>query len=240
MDSQIILQSIGSCLHDISLSDGLVYSLFMAGLVSGATHCVTMCGPFVLSMSGKVEKVRGAVLLPYHLGRLTTYIILAMLLASVLNLAFLYLPIRAYIIAPILITAGLIFLVNAFPKLKVYFSWLDALNIGLPYQWVSRLFNILSQKKTILSQYFTGVLLGFMPCGLIVSALMAAATAPSALSAAFAMAAFGLGTMPALILTALFGQSLQLKFPVAMQRVTQGFMVWSALWLFFMAGINLM
>lgn len=240
MDPIFTLQSLGSCLHSVSMSEGLFISLFLAGLVGGLTHCVAMCGPFVLSMSGNLKKLSGALLLPYHLGRITTYIILAMLLASVLNLAFLFLPIRSLIIAPILFTAALIFVVSAFPSLKKYFMWLDVFAIRVPYRWLSASFEILSQKRSLISQYLTGLLLGFMPCGLVVSALMAASTAPSTLNAGLAMAAFGAGTIPALVLTSLFGQSLKLKFPQAMQRVTQGLMVWSAIWLCLIAGANLM
>lgn len=240
MDPILTLHALGSCLQDISLANGLLLSLFLAGLVGGTTHCVAMCGPFVLSMSGHLEKARGAFLFPYHLGRLTTYTILAVLLASVLNLAFLFLPIRSLIIAPILMTAALIFLVNAFPELKKYFQWLDVFNLRVPYRWLSKSFETLSQKRTMISQYFIGVLLGFMPCGLVVSALMAASTAPDVWQAGAAMAVFGAGTMPALIMMAFFGQSLKLKFPKTMHRVTQGLMVWSAIWLFLMAGANLM
>lgn len=84
-----------------------------------------------------------------------------------------------------------------------------------------------------------GVLLGFMPCGLIVSALMAAATAPSAIEAGVAMAAFAAGTMPALIAVAFGGRALRTRFPRAMHHVTRGFMAVSALWLFLIAGLFL-
>jgi len=240
MDPVLTLQSFGTCLHNVSLSNGLILSLFFAGLVGGMTHCVAMCGPFVLSMSGNLQKLSGALLLPYHLGRITTYTALAMLLASVLNLAFLFLPIRSLVIAPLLMTAALIFLINAFPDLKKYFMWLDVLNVRTPYHWISNAFQVLSQKRSLISQYLIGILLGFMPCGLVVSALMAASTASSVWSAGFAMAAFGAGTIPALVMMAFFGQSLKMKFPKTMQRVTQGMMVWSAIWLFLMAGANLM
>src|SRR3990172_7062279 len=63
----------------------LLGALFAAGLVGGIGDCAGMCGPFVLAQAearpapgpparlGELHRVAGAALLPYHLGRLTTY-----------------------------------------------------------------------------------------------------------------------------------------------------------------------
>lgn len=214
-------------------------SLFLAGLVGGLTHCVAMCGPFVMSQSGDVKKLSHAVLLPYHLGRITTYVTLAVLLSSILNLAFLFLPIRSFVIAPILFTAGTVFFVSAFPVLGKLFPWTQHVRVFVPYAWVSKGFAKLSKGEGHIRKYFMGVLLGFMPCGLVVSAIMASATAPNIFEAGFAMAMFGFGTMPALIFLALGGQLLKVKFPLIMHRVTQVLMVLSGVWLFALAGMVL-
>ncbi len=234
-----ILAIIGGCLHEISLTQGLMLGLFTAGLVGGATHCAAMCGPFVMAQSGDLRKMRDAALLPYHLGRITTYIGMAIALSSILNLAFLFLPIRSFIIAPILATAGMIFLISAFPALGRIAPWLGNIRISLPYRLIERGFQSLNREASAPKRYAMGVLLGFMPCGLIVSALMAAATAPSAWQAGLAMGAFGLGTIPALIGAAMGGNALKARYPIAMKTVTQGMMVWSGLWLFIMAGMIL-
>ncbi len=238
-----IMQSMGNCLEGLSqglnLSHGLAASLFIAGLVSGFTHCMAMCGPFVMSQTGKIEKFRDAALLPYHFGRLTTYIFMAVLLYSVLNLVFLFMPIRSYIIAPILLTASLIFLMNAFPQISKYFPWAASFKISLPYRFISGLFGKLSQNPTTIKKYMIGILLGFMPCGMVTSALMASATAPNVMSAAFAMMAFGAGTIPALMITGFAGKALQLKYPKMMPQLTKAMMVWSSAWLIIMAGIIL-
>lgn len=233
------LQAIGACFHGMSLSQGLIVSLFLAGLVGGFSHCVAMCGPFVMAQSGHVEKVSQAFLLPYHLGRITTYTGLAAVLSSLLNIVFLYAPVRAYVVAPVLVLAGLIFFVSAFPQLGKVFPWVSAVKISLPYRWFSNGFQKLSHNPNGFKRFGMGLLLGFLPCGLVTSALMAAATAPDVLQAAISMAAFGGGTMPALIITAFAGQALQMRYPKAMPYVMQGMMVWSGLWLFIMAGLIL-
>lgn len=236
------LSKIGGCFHDISMSYGLYGSLFLAGLVGGFSHCMAMCGPFVLAQTQQdkqLSRFKDTALIPYHLGRITTYIALAVLLSSLVNIAFLFLPIRGFIVAPVLMTAGLIFFITAFPKLGQAFPWLVNIKFSLPYTWLARGFARLSQKQNITAKYTMGILLGFMPCGLIVSALMAATIAPSVAQAALAMGAFGLGTIPALMSVAFGGQYLQQKHPRAMQRATQIMMVWSGLWLFTIAGLML-
>lgn len=234
-----ILHSMGNCLEGMSLTHGLAASLFVAGLMSGFTHCMAMCGPFVISQTTKMEKLSDAALIPYHLGRLTTYTVMAVLLYSVLNVVFLFLPIRSFIIAPILLTAALIFMINAFPALGKYFSWAADFKISLPYRFVSGIFAKLSQNPTTPKKFMMGMILGFMPCGMVTSALMASATAPDVTGAALAMAAFGAGTLPALMMTGFASKALHLKYPMVMPRVTRVMMVWSSAWLIIMAGIIL-
>lgn len=134
-------------------------------------------------------------------------------------------------------TAGLVFFVNAFPSLEKIFPWIGNIQLSAPYSWLATWFNRLSKRTGVGKQYLMGVLLGFMPCGMVVAALMAAATAPSAVDAAMAMGAFGLGTMPALIIVALGGKAMNIKFPNVMQKITQGAMVVSGVWLFALAGL---
>src|SRR5512145_2116481 len=66
-------------------AETLIAALFLAGLAGGAAHCAGMCGPFVLAQTagrlaavpverfGRLTRLGGALLLPYHLGRATTY-----------------------------------------------------------------------------------------------------------------------------------------------------------------------
>lgn len=230
---------IGQCIHDVTASYGLVISLFLAGLVGGVTHCAGMCSPFVLAQvddKPKLHKLRSTLLIPYHLGRMTTYVGLAVLVSSVLNLVFVFSNLKVIIAAPMLVLAGVIFLISAFPRLSVVFPWVMRIQIAAPYRLITHLSSNLMNNPNILKRYGLGVLLGFMPCGLVVSALLASATAPNVLYAALAMAAFTMGTMPALILVAFGGLVLKKKHPKAAARITQGAMVISSLWLFVIAG----
>lgn len=203
------------------------------------THCAGMCGPFVLAQTKSgpmLQKPASSLLLPYHLGRMTTYVMLGILLHSVINLSYLFSETRVLITVPLLTLAGIIFLVNAFPKLNAVFPW--ATNIRLPafLSIIAQRGHHLLQTHGNPSRYLLGLTLGLMPCGLVVAALMASATAPTTSQAALAMAAFSLGTMPSLILIGLFGQGLGQKFPALSQHASRIAMVASSLWLFTLAG----
>lgn len=236
MDPTILLQSIGGCFHTISTSYGLMLSLFIAGLLGSVTHCTAMCGPFVMAQSGRLEKMTDKALIPYHLGRITTYVIMAILLYSVLNLAFLFLPIRKFVITPILLFAAVIFLVQAFPRLGKLFPFANVSLRLLPFRKIQAGIEKLGDTGNSLKKYGLGILLGFMPCGLVVSAIMAAGTASSVSQAALAMLAFGVGTMPVMILIAYGSDYLGRRFPAQLTTFKKGFMLWSGLWLVIVAA----
>ena len=230
---------IAQCIHDITLSHGLLISLFLAGLVGGFTHCAGMCSPFVLAQVGahqKMKKISTSLLLPYHFERMTTYVILAILASSIINLAFVFSGLKAFIAAPMLMLAGLIFLVSAFPRLSAIFPWTANIQVVAPYKLIARFSSTLMRNPNMFGRYGLGVLLGFMPCGLVVSALLTSATAPNALQAGVMMAVFTIGTMPALILVAFGGQTLKSRYPRVSVYLSQGAMVVSSVWLFILAG----
>lgn len=232
--------SFAQCLHDFGLSYGLVFSLFLAGLVGGFTHCAGMCSPFVLAqVSGgpSVSKSRSPLLLPYHFGRMTTYVALGILVHSIINVAFVFSNMKALIAAPILMLAGVIFIVSAFPKALSVFPWAASIRVQAPYGLIEKFSSRLMKGAGVLKRYGLGVLLGFMPCGLVVSALLAASTASSAGQAALAMASFAVGTVPALVLIGFGGRALTARYPNMAARFSKGAMVVSGLWLFALAGM---
>lgn len=210
---------------------GLPASLFTVGLIGGFTHCTGMCGPFVLAQSGTLKRISSIVLIPYHLGRMTTYVTLALLTNTILNLAFAASDLRFLIAAPMLAVAGVIFLVTAFPRLGMIFPWAHKIVIPIPYRMFSKASRALSKSSGILKQYGLGVLLGFMPCGLVLSALLAASSAPHAAQAVFAMAAFAVGTVPALIITAAGGNIFKKNFPRFSTYAFQGLIAVNGIWL---------
>lgn len=226
---------LAQCLENFTSSYGLPFSLFLGGLVGGFTHCSWMCSPFVVAQ-GQQKTFRGQLLIPYHLGRMTTYVFLAVIFSTVINLAFVFSDLKLMVTAPLLGIAGFVFIVSAFPKLLEIFPWVLRIKLGIPYSYIQGYVAKVSRIKGSVGRYGLGVLLGFMPCGLVISALMASASAPTVMQSAFAMSAFTLGTIPALALVSLGGVAFKYKYPVMSKYLFKGGMVVSGLWLFTLAG----
>jgi sulfite exporter TauE/SafE len=224
---------------------GLLVSLFLAGLVGGFLHCTVMCGPFVLAMQqgrreyegAAIGKISSSLLLPYHAGRLTTYILLGVLANLLLSSAFLSSSLRQILSAGFLFLAGLLFLSLALPGMLKFLPFLSRLTIPVPLRWVERLSRpILSRKTSPQGLYGLGVLLGFMPCGLIMASLLAVAALSNPWEAAAGMGLFAIGTVPGLIAVALGGQALATIYPTTIRVLTMGLMMLNSIILFALAG----
>jgi sulfite exporter TauE/SafE len=189
-------------LHHLSwLPASLPLSLFLAGLAGSLVHCVGMCGPFVLGQViadtgpsggryGEWQRLSGAALMPYHLGRLTTYIALGAFVGAAT--------------AVFTATTGFAWLSGAMLALAAILMIVQALGLSLgatsPLSGlISRVAGTFVSSPEPANRYALGLVLGFLPCGLLYGALAAAAGTASVLQGALAMMAFGLGTVPALV-----------------------------------------
>ena len=157
---------------------------FVAGL-AGSPHCALMCGPFASACAGS-----GPGLSSYHAGRLTGYA----LLGAVAGAVGAALPGPAWI--PSLLAAG-------------FLIWFAAGLAGLVPEprlvlpGLVRSGRLLQEGRGVASRYAFGVVNGFLPCGLVYAALTLPAALGAPLPGAFAMVAFGLGTVPLLSAVAL-------------------------------------
>jgi sulfite exporter TauE/SafE len=217
--------------HDALLSSlggafdafGLPAALFVAGLVGSLTHCVGMCGPFVLAqigaglqadgtaVYGEWARLRGAALVPYHLGCATTYTALGAV-AGAMGAALVQLTEFRWVLGVFLALAASLFLIQTWPTLS---SWLPRLpggagRVGLV---LSHATEGLFRNSRGFKGYALGVALGFLPCGLLYGALAAAAGSGQPVLGAIGMAFFVLGTVPSLVgvgyLGAYFGRRWQ-------------------------------
>lgn len=203
---EFVFQAIATCrdgfAHVAGAPAGLALSLFLAGLGGSAMHCVGMCGPFVLgqvmvdaghpgsSGYGEWRRLAGAALAPYHLGRLTTYTGLGAA-AGAATALFASTAAFAWLSALLLIAGAALMLAQAFGLV---------LGAAAPQAgMIQRLAAPLASSRHPAARYALGVVLGFLPCGLIYGALGAAAGTGSILQGTLGMAAFSLGTLPALI-----------------------------------------
>jgi sulfite exporter TauE/SafE len=177
----------------------LFISAFLIGLTGSFAHCAGMCYPFVLFISTKYGGEGYAMLIPhikYNLGRVTTYSALGALLGGMTGIS--ALNGILWLQKGLLIAAGIVLVLMA---LKIPLHPPKFLNL-----------NIISK---INSAYLTGVLLGFLPCGLVAGGLITSALAKGAAAGATAMFFFGAGTSVALLIMALTGGLIEKYLPAA-------------------------
>ncbi|TDQ77548.1 hypothetical protein A8950_3700 [Dongia mobilis] len=212
--------------QDVAVAHGPVFlGLLVAGFVGSAGHCVGMCGPFVLAQSGgrmarvplqggalrlELRRLQAGLALPYQVGRATTYILAGALLAAPFGVAS-HLTDWPYLAPSLLAFAAIIF------------AWQAWRGFGLPSPrlWgdaLPRLAGPLLQAPFGWRGFVLGLLLGFMPCGLLYGALAAAAATADPLAAAIGMAGFVLGTIPALGAVGYLGGRAALRWRPLAQR----------------------
>jgi sulfite exporter TauE/SafE len=231
---------------------GLLTSLFAAGLLGSLTHCVGMCGPFVLAQAvsrlealpaarmREMHRLAGAALLPYHMGRATTYSAIgaaaAALVAGTIDVTGL-----RWLSAALLVLAALFFLGYALralgepwtmrlrPRLSGYVGN-NRLTHGL-----QRIARPLFARPVGWRGYLLGISLGFLPCGLLYGALAAAAASGQPLAGALAMLAFAAGTIPTLLAVGFAGHMAGRRFRGAALRLMPALMLANAAALSYLA-----
>lgn len=232
------------CLHDISSETGLYSGLFLAGLAGGFTHCAAMCGPLALAqasadaqnLSSPYERLRKSLLLPYHFGRMTTYVALAVVFSTVLNAVFFFSPFKNALAALLLLTAALIFIVNAVPLAGRMFPYLARISLPAPRGYILTKAQGLIRSRTPIRRYLLGMMLGFMPCGLVMAAFMTAVALQDPVKSAIAMALFAVGTVPALVATVMLGHYAYARYPRAVPVLRIFLLSLSTITLFLSAG----
>lgn len=185
----------------------LVLALFLMGLAGSFTHCVGMCGPFVIAQVtagleargaagyGTLQRLRGAALVPYHLGRMTTYVALGAASATLLGFVANHPGFRA-VAALMLGLAALAMIAQAVGRSLPLVDRMLPRGGGLP--GASRVKRLLARPQGWRG-YLLGVALGFIPCGMLYAAIAAASAAGGMAGGAAAMLGFALGTTPGLL-----------------------------------------
>ncbi len=160
--------------------------------LAGSLHCVAMCGPLV-GMHGGARSLRLAFV--HALGRLVTYVALgtiAGLVGGAVNLA----GDLAQVQHVATIAAGLVIVGWGLYSIAVARGWLHARTHG------GALFQHglvqLRGRRAVTRAALIGVLTGLIPCGWLWAFVVTAAGTGHAASGALVMAAFWLGTVPAM------------------------------------------
>lgn len=177
-------------------------AVFLIGLLGG-THCVSMCGGIVGALSVQMPGRAGRqwpLHLAYNLGRIATYTAMGAALGALGTVGLLFnevLPIQLglYVLANLMLIALGVYL-TGFTRLL---APVERLGLKL-WQRVQPLTKRYLPVRTVREALPLGLLWGFLPCGLVYSVLTTALVTGSAARGGLLMLAFGLGTLPNLLL----------------------------------------
>lgn len=193
---------------DIQLTP-LITALMVGWL--GGIHCLGMCGGVVNALSfGLSPRIQQSwwqtqgFQLGYNLGRISAYALAGALmgaLGQVLGGVDAFLPYQWLL----MLLAGIMMLL-----LGLYIGGWSASIVVVErlgqvwWQWIQPLAKRAKPVDTWYQAWWYGFLWGWLPCGLVYSALIMALATGSALGGGLLMFAFGLGTLPNLMLMGSF------------------------------------
>jgi len=185
---------------------------FLVGLLGGV-HCAGMCGGIVGALTIGLPQGKSIQQLPYHLGynsgRIFSYVVaggimggLGLLLAEIVAID--------KVQQILLIIAGIIMIL-----LGLYLAdWWRILTrveaMGVPlWKKLEPLGRKFMPVRSPLQAFVLGLVWGWLPCGLVYTALIWSISSGGVISGALLMLAFGLGTLPNLLLIGVAAGGLQ-------------------------------
>ncbi len=174
-------------------------------------HCIGMCGGIVVAYTSSKIDPKSAYIqqtashLAYNFGRVTTYAVLGALFGYV-----------GSVLAFTPTTKGILFLLTGLLMILAGLSLLGNLKFlnsaewsVSKYTWYQQSFKKLITSKSYGSFYLLGMLNGIIPCGLVYSFAIFAASTANPWAGALVMATFGLATIPALFFLGFITKFLQ-------------------------------
>ncbi|SIP91229.1 hypothetical protein SAMN05880574_10272 [Chryseobacterium sp. RU37D] len=193
----------------------LIISAIALGFGSGF-HCIGMCGPIALSMGLTKQQATNYYLqnLTYQFGRILTYSLLGAIL-GIIGKGFEMAGFQRYLT----IGVGILLIVMAVfsfggkdfaSKIPFFSKFLFKVKLNL---------GKLLQRADYRSRFTTGLLNGFLPCGMVYMALTASLASGGIWQGALYMALFGLGTFPFMFAVVLAGNLMSQAFRIKVLKV---------------------
>ena len=187
----------------------------------GFSHCIGMCGIFVLGVNGDTKSSSQVIWrqVMFQSGRLISFAVIGALvgyLGSLTRFAGRYESIQAWsgLITGTILALLALGQIGIFPSLRLP----EPDVLGMAGGKGRRLYAQTLRSRAFWQPLALGVFVGFLPCGLTYTAAIAAAGTLSAVNGLLTMCVFCLGTMPGLITLALSQSSLLKLFPQANVR----------------------
>ncbi|MBH0058550.1 sulfite exporter TauE/SafE family protein [Pseudoalteromonas sp. SWXJZ94C] len=215
--------------------DPLYTSAFLMGLI-GSGHCIAMCGGIASSLQLASDKRKTFTYsFAYNVGRALSYMAAGALVAGISsqfarqNTSFSLM--LSFIAAIFMLLVG-VYIMRLGPTLQ----WLEKAGKTLVWQHIVKLNKYLMPINSPFKALAYGALWGWLPCGLVYSALTWAMTSPSALDGALVMLCFALGTFPAMITLGVTAQKLNSIINHPWTRIVLGsVIIWYGIYLLIIA-----
>ena len=202
----------------------LLVSALILGLLGGG-HCLGMCGGLMGALTLAIPKEqrsrRFRLLLAYNLGRILSYAT-AGLLIGLAGWAVANSPAAMFmrVLAGLLLISMGLYLAGWWSGL----TRIESLGRGL-WRYIQPVANRLLPVSSLPRALLLGALWGWLPCGLVYSTLLWAASQGNALDSTLLMLAFGLGTWPVLLATGLAAERVTALLRKRSVRMAGGLLV---------------
>jgi hypothetical protein len=191
----------------------------------GFSHCIGMCGIFVLGAGGDTNSPTKALMhqVLFQSGRLAAFALIGFgvgYLGSLARFAGHYGEAQAWagLVAGIILALLAVGQIGLIPTLRLPEP--DVLSLG--GGWGRKLYAKTLRSRQWWQPAALGVFVGFLPCGLTYSAALVAASTLSPSDGLIVMCVFCVCTMPGLVTLALSQYSLLKLFPQAKVRIVIG------------------
>lgn len=198
-------------------------ALFMLGFLAGG-HCLGMCGGIVaaLSLQQRQATRHWPLMLAYNGGRLASYSLVGALVGGIGGLGIAALNIEAlqyllYALANLLLIAMGLYLMGV----SAFITQLERLGKPL-WRYLQPAMQRLLPVRTLRQAVLVGALWGWLPCGMVYTASLSALASGSVSKGALTMLAFGLGTLPNLLVMGAFADALRTLARQPLVRWTSG------------------
>jgi sulfite exporter TauE/SafE len=191
--------------------------LVVSGMV-GAAHCLGMCGPFALAIGAAAPDWRTNLRrqAAYSLGRVFTYTVLGATAGFVTARLAGTLPAWTNLPAVLAIAAGILLAWQGLVAAGLLRSRGVGGGGGCPG---AAGFRSLLSARGLVDVFVAGLFTGLLPCGLLYGMLAYAASRHDMVAGMVAMAAFGAGTIPAMVVAGLGGSVVGVAGRRRMQQV---------------------
>ncbi len=210
-----------------------LYGLLLTTGILGSLHCIGMCGPLALSLplpreASRIKIATGRIL--YQSGRIFSYMTIGLIFGSIGGVI---------VIAGwqqlLSIIAGSILIIMALVRLT---GLKNKIGINRITEFVTRQLSIAFSGQKRSSMFLTGMLNGYLPCGLVYMAAAMTVATGDVFDAAIGMAFFGLGTFPVMFVMSMGTTFLKKRWRFRLNRYSMIFALAIGI-LFVLRGMNL-